>query len=127
MKTILVDAMHAFVIMNEGIYEPMHKLLETYENKKIILTNADDEQLIKFGLNKMPYEVFTLKRNPPKTDSEYYKKLLKHFDLDVSDVIYFEHDENAVKSAQSAGIKSYFYDNDVKDLVALKKFLDENV
>lgn len=58
MKTILVDAVDAFVIEGEGIYEPLYKLLEAYPNQKIILTNANDEQMGKFGLNDMPYEVF---------------------------------------------------------------------
>ncbi len=74
----------------------------------------------------MPYEVFTLKHNPEKTDPKYYETMLQYFALDKDDTIYFEHDENAVKSAQSAGIKTYYYENDKKDLVGLKKFLMEN-
>ena len=35
MKTILVDAVHAFVVVGEGIYKPMHDLLEQYQNRKI--------------------------------------------------------------------------------------------
>jgi FMN phosphatase YigB (HAD superfamily) len=92
-----------------------------------ILTNAGDEKWEQYGLNKMPYEVFTLKHNPEKTDSEYYKKLLSHFGLKADDVIYFEHNPEAVKSAESVGIKSYFYDQDKKDLVGLKNFIDENL
>jgi hypothetical protein len=48
MKTILVDAVHAFVIKDEGIFQPMYTLLETYLNPKIILTNANDEQMKTF-------------------------------------------------------------------------------
>jgi len=127
MKTILVDAVDAFVIEGEGIFKEMHDLLETYPNKKIILTGADDEQFKKFGLGKMPYEVFTLKHNPEKTDSEYYTTMLKHFDLNKEDVIYFEHDLMAVGSAKSAGINSYHYDNKEKDIEALKRFLDNDL
>ncbi len=126
MKTILVDAIHCFVIKGEGIFEEMYKLLEEYPNKKIILTGANDEQIKEFGLNDMPYEVFTLKHHPEKSDPKYYEKMLEHFNLNASEVIYFEHDENAVKSARSIGIITYCYDNDKKDLVALKKFLDKN-
>lgn len=127
MKTILVDAVHAFVIKDEGIFDEMYDLLETYPNRKIILTGADDEQLKGFGLDKMPYEVFTLKHNPEKTDPEYYRAMLKHFGLNKDQVIYFEHDEKAAKSAQSVGIKTYLYDSEKKDLVALKAFLTENL
>ena len=127
MKTILVDAINTFVIKGEGIFEDMRDLLEKYPNKKIILTNADDEQMQKNGLDKMPYEIFTLKHNPGKTDREYYEKMLENFGLDKDDVLYFEHNEDAVKSAQFVGIKTYHYDKDKKDLNELKKFLADNL
>jgi len=127
MKIILVDAVDAFVSDKGIISKEMYDLLETFENRKIILTGANDEQFIEFSLNKMPYEVFTLKHNPEKSDSEYYEKMLKHFDLDKDNVIYFEHSPEAVKSAQSIGIKTYYYDNDKKDMVALKDFLTKNL
>ena len=130
MKTILVDAVDCFVIEKEGtfkIFEEMLELLKNFPNKKIILTGANDEQSKKFGLDKMPWEVFTLKHNPEKTDPKYYQVMLKHFKLNPKNVIYFEHNENAVKSAQSVGIKTFYYDNDKKDLTALKKFIDENL
>ncbi|MBI2175396.1 MAG: HAD hydrolase-like protein [Parcubacteria group bacterium] len=127
MKTILVDAVGTFVIKGEGIFREMYDLLETLSERKIILTSADDEQYKSFGLDNMPYEVFTLKHNPEKTDPQYYEKMLEHFGLDKSDVIYFEHDKEAVKSAQSVGIKSYFYNNDKKDLKALRDFLTGNL
>lgn len=126
MKTILVDAVNSFVIKNKGVFEAMHKLLDEYPNRKIILTNADYEQMNKFGLNYMPYEVFTLKHDPEKTDPKYFEMMLEHFNLNVEDVIYFEHNEDAVKSAQSVGIITFHYNKDKKDLVALKKFIDEN-
>ena len=130
MKTILVDAVYCFVIEEDGgfkIFEEMHDLLETFPNRKILLTGADDEQFKKFGLDKMPYEVFTLRRNTEKTNPEYYKKMLEHFGLSKDDVIYFEHNLEAVKNAQSVGIKSYFYDNNQKNLTELKDFLNKNV
>jgi HAD superfamily hydrolase (TIGR01509 family) len=127
MKTILVDAVNTFVIKGEGVFEEMHNLLELYPNRKIILTNADDEQMDKFGLNKMPYEVFTLKHNPEKTNPEYYEKMLEHFGLTKDDVLYFEHNEDAVKSARSVGIKTYHYNKDKKDLETLNKFLKDNL
>ena len=123
-KTILVDAINAFIIKGEGIFEEMHQLLEKYPNKKIILTGANEEQMEKFGLDKAPYEVFTLSHDPEKTDPEYYEKMLEKFGLKADDVIYFEHDQDAVKSARSVGIKTFPYDKDKKDLVALKRFLD---
>lgn len=127
MKTILVDAVDAFVIKEEGIFKEMHELLEKYSNRKIVLTGANDEQMEKFGLNNMPYKVFTLKHNPEKTDPEYFKKMLEQFGLNKDDVVYFEHNSEAVKSAQSIGINSYHYDSEKKDLDSLKQFLDQNI
>ena len=124
MKTILVDAVDAFVIEGQGIYQPLFILLETYPNKKLILTNANDEQMIEYGLVNLPYEMFTLKHNPDKTDPNYFKQMLEKYNLRVEDVIYFEHNPDAVKSAESIGITSYFYDADKKDLDELKIFLD---
>ncbi len=127
MKTILVDAVHTFIIEGQGIFKEMRDLLETFPNRKVILTGANDEQFKKFGLDKMPYEVFTLKHNPEKTDPKYFETMLQHFGLRSEEVIYFEHDPDAVKSAEAAGIKSYYYDSGKRDLEALKNFLTENI
>src|SRR3989344_6621122 len=129
MKIILVDAVDAFVIENENtfnIFKEMHDLLETFENRKIILTGANDEQFKKFGLDNMPYEVFTLKHNPEKIDPKYYEQMLKNFNLDPEDVVYFEHNPDAVKSAQSIGIKTHFWDNEKRPLRDLAIFLEQN-
>lgn len=131
MKTILVDAIHAFVIETEKdhfqVFEAMHGMLETFPNKKIILTGANDEQFIKFGLDKMPYEVFTLKHDPEKTNPEYYRILLNRYNLSVEEVIYFEHNPEAAASAQSIGIQTYVWDDSKKPLQELKAFLKQNI
>ncbi len=128
MKVILVDAVDTLIIEGEGVLAEMQQLLDTFPNRKIILTNANDEQFITYGLDKdLPYEIFTLKHNPDKVDPVYFKKMLEHFNLGEDDVIYFEHNPDAVKSAESLGIKSYWYDADVKDLDALKQFLTDNM
>lgn len=127
MKTILIDAVFCFVSPEGQIFNEMYDLLETYPNNKIILTGANDEQFKTFGLDKMPYEVFTLKHNPEKTDPKYFEILLDNFNLKSEDVIYFEHNPEAVKSAEKAGIISYFYDEHTKDLISLKKFIDDNL
>ena len=126
MKTILVDAVDTFVIEGVGIYQPMFELLEKYPNKKIILTNANDEQMVPFSLTNLPYELFTMKHSPDKTDPKYFEAMFKYFNLEPEDVIYFEHNPDAITSAESMGITSYFYDADKKDLAALKAFLDNN-
>lgn len=126
MKTILVDAVDTFVIDGD-VNSPMHDLLEEYPNRKIILTNANDEQVVSFGLTELPYELYTLKHKPDKVDPKYFKTMLKHFNLTPNDVIYFEHSKDAVKSAHSLGITSHYYDPVKKDLEAIRGFLDENL
>lgn len=129
MKTILVDAVSTFIIeTQEGfkIFEPMQKMLDEFPNRKIILTSAGDEKFEKYGLDKMPYDVFTLKHNPEKANPEYYKKMLEYFNLESEDVVYFEHSLEAVESARSVGIKTYYWDCDKKILGELSIFLEQN-
>jgi HAD superfamily hydrolase (TIGR01509 family) len=127
MKTILVDAINAFLIPDMGIFSEMHEMLEQYPNKKIILTSANDEQKKEYGLVNMPYEVFSLNHNPEKDDPEYFRLMLKHFNLNADDVVYFDNRIEAVKSAQSIGINAFHYDKNKRDLVALKQFIDKNL
>ncbi|KKR21730.1 MAG: hypothetical protein UT50_C0004G0033 [Candidatus Moranbacteria bacterium GW2011_GWA2_39_41] len=127
MKTILVDAVYTFVSDEGVIFQEMFDLLEKYSNKKIILTNASHDKFEQYSLNKMPYEVFTLEHNPDKIDPKYFELMSAYFGFDAKDVIYFENNEDAVKSAESVGIKTYHYDKDKKDLSNLKMFLDDNL
>lgn len=75
----------------------------------------------------MPYKLFTLKHDPEKTNPEYYRILLDQYNLAAEDVIYFEHNNEAVESAKSVGINTYFYDHTKENMVALKTFLDANL
>lgn len=127
MKTILVDAINGFVLEDGTIFKQMHDLLETYPNPKIVLTGANDEQFKKFNLDKVPYDVFTLKHDPEKTDPKYFEILLEKYDLTPGEVVYFEHSREACNSAESLGISTYFYDHHDQDLVALKVFFDSNI
>ncbi len=127
MKTILVDAFNTFVIKNHGIDQDMYKLLETFPNKKIILTNANDEELIKFGLVNLPYELFSLKHEPNKTDPKYYEIMFERLGLKREDVAYFEHNLAAVESARSLGINTYRFDHEKRDLDELKNFILKNI
>ncbi|MDA9572804.1 hypothetical protein N9R45_01450 [Flavobacteriaceae bacterium] len=108
MKTILVDAWNTFV-KNNTIDSDIYKILESYENQKIILTNANDKELINLGIVNMPYKVFSLSHNPNKDDKLYFIKLIEKYNLIISDLVYIEHNKEAVKSAISLGIKTYHY------------------
>ena len=92
-----------------------------------MLTGANDEQFKKFNLDKVPYEVFTLKHHPEKTDPKYFEILLEKYRLTANGVVYFEHSGEACKSAESLDIPTYFYDHTKEDLAALKLFLDRSL
>lgn len=126
MKTILVDAAGTFVVDGK-IDEKLHQLLELYPNKKIILTNANDEQMVTYGLVNLPYDMFTLKHNPDKVDPVYFQKMFEQLNLKAEDCVYFEHTPAAVESAKSVGITSYYFDEQKRDLESLKNFLDTNL
>ena len=127
MKTILVDAINTFIIKDEGINTELFNLLEQYPNQKVILTNADDDQFIKYKLHNMPYPVFTLKHNPNKDNPQYFTQLLTDYDLNANDCIYFDHKIEAVNSASSIGITSFHFDKDKISLNDLKEFIDSNL
>ena len=95
MKTILVDAVDCFVSNKGEVNQAMYKMLERYENPKIIVTNAPDDKLSVFGLDKVPYPVFSLQKNPSKTDPTYWQIFLEKNNLSIEDVVYFEHSEEA--------------------------------
>lgn len=125
-KIILVDAWNTFVT-SDGMFQEMKTLLDEYENQKIIVTNANAEQLVQFGIVNMPYEVFTLAHEPDKVDPNYFIKFMKQYSFEPHNLIYFEHNTDAVDSARSLGIVSYHYDKDARDLVQLKEFIDANL
>ncbi len=127
MKTILVDAINGLILENGTVFRAMYEMFEQYPNRKIVLTGANDEQFQKFNLSESPYDVFTLKHNPEKTDPQYFRILLDAYNLQPEDVIYFEHNAQAASTAESIGIITYFYDHTKEDLVALKQFIDSNL
>ena len=126
MKTILVDAYNTFVT-EEGVNREMHVMLETFPNKKIILTNANEEKQVEFWLVNLPYPMFTQNFDPLKHDPEFYRTLLKEYNLQSDDCIYFEHDIKAVESARSIWIETFHYDYVKKDVDEVKAFLQSNV
>jgi FMN phosphatase YigB (HAD superfamily) len=127
MKTILVDGISGLIHKDGTLFIEMYELLEQYPNPKLVLTGANDEQWKEFNLDISPYEVFTLKHNPEKTDPAYFNILLNKYDLGKDDVVFFEHNQEAAKTAESLGINTYNYDHTKRDLASLKTFLDSSL
>ena len=127
MKTILVDAVHTLVSADGIVNTKLFNLLEAFPNNKIILTNANDEQMLKQGFEKLPYKVFSLKHNPDKSEVSYYKIMFKTLELKAEETIYFDHNIIAVNNAQKVGIKSMLYVDDSSSLINLERFIKQNL
>ena len=125
MKIILIDAWNT-LIKNRKLDIDIYNLLEEFENRKIILTNANNSELIDYGIVGMPYDVFSLSHKPNKDDSLYFKLLIEKYNLRITNLIYIEHNYEAVQSALSIGIKTHHYN--AKDSTdKLFQFLLKNI
>lgn len=127
MKTILVDARKVFITA-EWVNQDLKSFLDSLENPKIILTNANEEERTKIWIINMPYDVFSLSHNPDKTNPIYYQKMLEKYWLKADEVVYFESNPDAVKTAKSLWINTYRYDIiEKKDIEWIKKFINNNI
>ena len=114
-KILAIDAVGCLVDFNGNINLRVKNLIQKFDNRKIVLTNADDEEKKKF-LRNVSYETFTLKHKPNKSITKYYKKFLSKYKLQPHELIYVEHDIKAVKSAKSNGIITHHFDGNIKKL-----------
>jgi FMN phosphatase YigB (HAD superfamily) len=120
---ILVDAWNTLVT-EDGINNQMLSLLNQYETRKVIVTNATEEEKIKLGIVEMPYPVFSLAHQPNKTDPIYFTRLLSYLSVTYKEVIYFDHNPKACEAAISLGIKTHFHSKGA-NLIHLVAFLDK--
>lgn len=75
-KIILVDAANTFVTEDGKKNLDMQNMLDGFSHRKIIVTNANEEEKITYGIVDMPYDVFSLAHNPNKTDAAYFAQLM---------------------------------------------------
>jgi len=124
-KILAVDAVGCLVDYNGKINKKIKRLIDKYKIKKIILTNANNEEKKKF-LKNVNYQIFSLNHKPDKTNPKYFKKFLSQHNLKPNQLIYFEHNIKAVKSAKSVGIITHHYNGSLKGLENfLNLFLDK--
>ena len=114
-KILAVDAIGCLVDYQGKINKNIKRLIDRFKIKKIILTNANNEEKKKF-LKNVNYEIFSLKHKPDKTNPKYYKDFLSKHNLKVEQLIYFEHNIKAVKSAETVGIITHHFDGNLKSL-----------
>ena len=116
MKTFLIDAVGCLFSESWVLNNELYEVLEKFSNRKIIVTGANKEQMIQFGLTSSPYEVFSLAHDPEKSDPKYFSLLLKYHNLVASEVLYIEHALKATQSAESLGITSHLYNWDAESV-----------
>lgn len=127
MKTLLIDAAHTSISATGELLTDVLDLVASYDNPKLVVTNANPEEAKQYKLNTLPYGVYSLNHEPDKTDPLYFERLMDEFGLEPEDIVYFEHTPAAVKAAQSLKITSYHFDEIKRDIEALKAFLDANL
>ncbi len=120
-KFILVDWINCLYDKERGLNRELAEILQKTEKKIIIVTNADIND-INNKLGTYNFEVFSLNKNPDKSNINYFKKLLDKYNFKASEIIYFDHKTENVKSAESLNIKSIQYKNNNQ----IKKFIEDN-
>ena len=125
-NAILVDAIHCLFDESRKLNKELLNLLQSYNTKLIVVTNADlkDEKNQPLSeLKKQNIEVFTINGKPEKTNPEYFKKLLAKYNLKTNEIIYFDHAKENVSAAKRININSGLFQN----VQQIKTFIDENI
>ncbi|MBI2452008.1 HAD-IA family hydrolase [Candidatus Pacearchaeota archaeon] len=120
-KLILVDAINCLIDKENGLNRELAEILKNKNKKIIVVTNADIKE-IKSKLNGYDFEVFSLMKNPDKSNPDYFREFLKRYNLKKEEIIYFDHKEENVKSAKQVGIVSEIYKNNKQ----IKDFIEKN-
>ncbi len=118
-KAILIDAVNCLLSKDDWALNKELTEILTKSGKKIIVVSNTQNENIDEILEQTPFEFFTQYRNPEKSNSQYFKKLLEEYHLKPEEVIYLDHKPENVKSAQSIGItaKQYKSNRDAQEFI----------
>lgn len=127
-RTILVDGMFCIYNDNFEVNNEILEIVNSINTKKILVINGFREKgeklLKKYGFSAFSMEEEGIKKDNPK----FFDTLLKKFKLKPEEVIYFDHDKDNVKTAQSLGILSNHYNKDETKIIdKLKEFVNDNL
>jgi alanyl-tRNA synthetase len=121
-KVILTDAINALIDKSGKLNKELAEILQNTGKKIVVVTNAEISE-IKSKLGNYNFEIFSLLRNPEKSNSKYFKVLLEKYNLKPEEVIYFDHKEENIKSAKENTINCVKY----KDNNQIKTFIEANM
>lgn len=111
---LLVDAARTIINSDEhynietwSLNKELADFLHNLGNKVIVVTNADGQKLdkVKTILSDYSFDIFSLERNPNKTDPIYFQHLLDTYQISPEDCFYFDHKQENLDAAKQAGIK----------------------
>ncbi|MEK6824531.1 MAG: HAD-IA family hydrolase, partial [Nanoarchaeota archaeon] len=121
-KAILADAISTLIDKEGKLNEGLAKSLESTEREIIVVTNANPNE-IKSKLGRYNFKIFSLLKIPDKANPDYFKQLLKKYNLQPREVIYFDHKKENIESAGKLGIASELYEDNKQ----IKKWIENNL
>jgi len=121
-KTILVDGMFCIYDKEFNVNKELLKIINSFNARKILVVNGFREKG-KQALIGSGFLAFSLEEEKIKKDNpEYFKILLSRYNLKLDEVLYFDHDENNVKTAKNLGIIStqYLNNEQIEEFLKIK-------
>jgi HAD superfamily hydrolase (TIGR01509 family) len=128
-RLILVDGMHCLYDKNFKINKRLLEFVNSFNTHSVLVTNGFREK----GLNLIKknsldqdtnWGAFSLEEDGIKKDNpEYFKVLLKRFNLSPEEIIYFDHNKKNVETAKKLGILSKHYTT----IESIKNFIKDNL
>ncbi len=124
-RLILVDGMHCLYDENFNLNKELLELINNFNTHTILVVNRFKEkggELVKnYDVSKdSNWEAFSLEeKGIKKTNPEYFKILMKKFNLVPEEIIYFDHDKKNVETAKSLCIlsKHYTKNSEISDFI----------
>ncbi len=128
-RLILVDGMHCLYDENFNLNKKLIEAINGLNTHTVLAVNGSREKgynLVKSHDSSYDtnWESFSLEERGIKKDNpEYFKELMRRFNLVPEEVMYFDHDKKNVETAKKLGILSKHY----TDEKSISKFMRENL
>lgn len=129
--TILLDAIGCVIssdadssLSSLSLNKELADYIDRLGLQVIVVTNATDNKLVKIAELLSPYttsnqsskspndqstksrQICSYANNPPKTDPQYFRNVIAYYQLTAETVLYIDHAQTNLASAQQAGIKN---------------------
>lgn len=125
-RVLLVDGMHALYDEEFKSNQELLGQLDQINCQKILVVNGHGDKARElFG--PLGYEVFTLEMAVTKDNKDFFVKLNEKYQLDFDDYLYFDHKQENLNGAKSAGINQTYLFSLGEDIIKLRAFIDQNL